>query len=369
MKNPIIFVDNSLWGLLNFRGYIISKLLDDGHQVILVAPDGEFGDVKMDRRAIFHPVELTRTGTNLFSEIKYIIKLYRIVKNYRPSLVISYTIKPNIYCSIISKLNGIPNICVVTGLGYIFTKKTTLSKCFQKLYVKTLNIASSVFLLNEGNLESLKKIGFLVKKTVHVLPGGEGINVENHKINSMPRTADKDVFLMVARVLYDKGYNEFVYAATNLADKAEFILIGAIDSNPNAVPRDIVLGETSIKYVPFLPKEDVLNWMRRADCIILPSYHEGMSATLMEAAALGKPIITTNISGCKEIVRDYFNGFLVPARDSQALLSACKSFINSSVERKLEMGKNSRQIAEETFDIKDVLKKYQDVITFLQENK
>lgn len=170
---------------------------------------------------------------------------------------------------------------------------------------------------------------------------------------------------MIARVLYDKGYNEYVEAAKS-NNEAEFRLIGAIDSNPKAVPREVVENEKSINYIGFMSRSEVLEQIHSADCIVLPSYHEGMSITLTEAIALGKPIITTDIAGCRETVDNEVNGYLVPARNGEALNVACKKFISLPYDKRQLMAQHSRAKAENEFGVDKVIKVYEDIIRELE---
>ncbi len=359
MNLKIVLNDNSLWGTLQFRRYIIEKLIDEGHEIIIIAPHQEFGNAINTSRATFKSIKLSRISRNPFNDVIYLVDLIRLYKEYRPDLVINFTIKPNIYGTSACKLLNIPCISVVTGLGYAFEGSSLLKKLIQRLYVSSLNRSSFSFFLNEENYLRAKMAGF-TSYNKYILPGGEGIDISNIKLSDYPETP-QIVFLMVSRVLYDKGYNEFVEAA-RANPSARFKLIGALDRNPNAVPEELILKERSIEYLGFMSHNDVLNEIKLAHCVVLPSYHEGMSMTLMEAAAIGRPIICSNIAGCKEMVEENVNGYKVEVKNGRALALACLKFCDLTLEEKKTMGNSSRKIAESKLDIKKVYDIYKCVI-------
>ena len=177
------------------------------------------------------------------------------------------------------------------------------------------------------------------------------------------------IFLMIGRIRWDKGYKEFRDAAKFIISKypyTEFQLLGYFDGQPEMVNKEIVLNDIKNKYFNFLGfHEDTTSIMCKADCIVLPSYHEGLSRVLMEALAVGKPIITTDIPGCKETVDNNENGFLVKVQDSESLINAMETFLLLSQEQRTEMGKKSRLKAVNEFDVKFVINKYRDLINEL----
>lgn len=359
MKAKILLSDNSLWGLINFRGALIDQLKKIGYEVVVVAPTDNalIAENKID--FTYEQIKLDRSSYNILADLRYLISLYKLIKQHRPSVLICYTIKPNIFGSLISKLLNVKCICVVTGLGYIFQKNSFLKSLLQRLYVSALENSFFNFFLNEDNLQRLKDRGY-EGQNYKVLPGGEGIDTSSIT-PGVPPSNDSITFIMVARVLYDKGYSEYVHAARENPD-AKFILIGALDSNPQAVPSKIVSSEQSIVYLGFLSKKETLAQMNNADCIVLPSYHEGMSVTLMEACALAKPIICSNIPGCKEMLIQDVNGYGVQPRSKESLSAACRKFMQLTRSERYSMGASSRTLAKEKLDVSLTIKEYLKVL-------
>lgn len=360
-----MFSDNSLWGLLNFRGYLIKALKNDGYEIVIVAPyDNAL--IATENISYFHePIKLNRSSLSPIADFKYVINLLTLIKKHKPSIVISYTIKPNIFGAMLCKTLGIKCICVVTGLGYIFQGQSNIKKLLRRIYVKALKMSDFNFILNDENLKTLCRHGYNLKN-YKILSGGEGVNIRKI-VPEIVKPNKQITFVMVARVLYDKGYAEFV-AAAKANKMAQFILIGALDSNPNAVSAEIVKNDTSIIYLGFLSKNETLSWMRKADCVVLPSYHEGMSVTLMEACSLGKPIICSDIPGCREMLIPNVNGFTVKPKDSKAFSDACNEFISLPKETRDLMGQASRKLAESKLDIDIVYNEYYKVIDLLTKN-
>ena len=369
MGVKILFCDNSLRDLLNFRGEIIRYYASRGIEVILLAPQTQ-EYIPEDSHIRYIPVQLNRSGMNPFKEIAYIKTLYQIYKKEKPDYIFHYTIKPNIYGTLIARVLGLNSVLMITGFGYVFQQKGIGCFIARNLYRLALKCSKYIFVLNSENKDFLLKNKIVpITKIIH-LQGGEGINLEHFHEYNVDSSKNKIVFLMVARLLYDKGYTEYI-EATKIIKKhysnAEFYLLGAIDTTrinhvtEEQVKKDQICG--NIHYIGFKP--DVIPWMQLADCIVLPSYHEGLSRVLIEAIAMGKPVIASNISGCRETVDDGINGFLVPPRDKIALADAMQRFLNLTEDKRCEMGKNSRKKAEVTFDISRVIEKYEVIISEL----
>lgn len=359
--NTIVFSDNSLWGCINFRGSIIKHFIDNGYRVVVIAPEDKNLEAgKLPKGVILEPITMQRAGNNPFNDWKYARTLSKLYKKYNPILVFHYTIKPNIFGTFAATHCGIPSVTFVTGLGYVFANHGLTAKIGRLLYKIALKQASKALILNSDNCSLLINKGYVAKEKAILLTGGEGVDLQ--KFNVLPKHNNaKTVFLMVARVLYDKGYLEFVEAA-RANPNAEFRLVGAVDSNPQSVPIEVIENEKSIKYLGFIGKDAVKEQIQQADCIVLPSYHEGLSGVLMEALACGRPIITTDIAGCRETVDADVNGYLVPKKDAKALIEACDKFINLSIAKKQTMSEASRKKAEKEFDIKIVIEVYTAIV-------
>lgn len=358
--NPkILFSDNSLWGLLNFRSGVIRHFLRENYSVTLVAPkDKKEEELTIPEGATYIPVEMCRTGTNPFSDLCYYRRMKAIYTQEKPDYIFHYTIKPNIYGTLAAKSLKIPSTAMIAGLGYAFTEKGIDALLARKMYKYALNFAEYVFVLNKGNYKKLIDSGTVAVAKLIWLKGGEGVDMESFRYVSMPNN-EKLRFLMVSRLLYDKGYSEFVDVARRLKGKADFVIMGDVDIRPTAVPLEIVkadMSDNTIKYIPFSP--DVRRQIEQADCIILPSYHEGLSRVLMEACAVGRPVITTDIDGCRECVDENVNGYLVPPKDSTALLNACCRFMKLTPAERCHMGLSSRKKANMIFNEQRVIDRY-----------
>ena len=358
----ILFCDNSLRELLNFRKKVMYSYVEAGCNVVLVAPKNN--DYVADSPLIkVIPIEMQRSGKNPFQDLQYCIALRRIYKEERPDYIFHYTIKPNIYGSLAAKSCGIHSSAMIAGLGYVFNKSGIGNRIARWLYKFALRFTDYVLVLNKYNYDYLRN--YLVpEKKLLLLRGGEGVDL----IHFCPRTMaerEHDVkFLMISRVLYDKGYQEYVDAAKavhQVYPNVKFQLLGSIDVEyPNHVPEEQVKADSDAGHICYLGYHpDVVPYILESDCIVLPSfYNEGLSRVLMEALAMGKPIITTDIPGCRETVEEGKNGYLVKPKDAKSLEQGMKKFLALTIEERQNMGRNGRQKAEREFDICDVVKTY-----------
>lgn len=362
-KLKVLFVDNSLWGLLNFRLEVIEAFVRRNHDVVLVAPKDEMSDVnKIPLKVKYIPVKLNRTGMNPFEDFRYYKKLKKLYKLERPNYIFHFTIKPNIYGVLAAHSLGIRCSAMIAGLGHIYTQESLKNSLIRFIYKYALRYVEYIIVLNKSNLEVLEKHKIANADKIVWFIGGEGVNLlkfpflplENH---------NKPIFLMICRLLYEKGYAEYVETARSLKEVAEFRIMGPIDSHPTAVKRATVDADVAngiIKYIEYSPY--VIDEIKQIDCIVLPSYGEGLSRVLMEGLAMGRPIITTDIPGCRETVNEGVNGFICKPRDVDTLQNACKSFISLTFEQKVEMGKESRLLAEKLFDVTNVINSYFEIL-------
>ena len=362
----ILFCDNSLRELLNFRGDIVDFFARKGCDIVLVSPQTR--EYEPDLPNIrYISVSMDRSGTNPLAEISYFITLCRIYRTEKPDVVFHYTIKPNIYGTLAAHFSGCKSIAMVAGLGYMFTGNSISKRLGRLLYKFGLRCSQQVLLLNSANAESLVSKGFIRAERAILLAGGEGVNLTRFHYNES--RFDTVRYLMVARVLYDKGYEEYVDAAALVKQKypdIEIGLLGPLDeTSPMRVPKTIVDKDVAAgKIAYFGVTDDVRSWCSRGGVVIvLPSYHEGMNRSLMEACAMGCPCITTDIPGCREIVDDGVNGYLVPKKDSASLAAAMIRFIELPLKEKEAMAAKSRKIAEERFDMNKVIETYERLIS------
>lgn len=359
----ILFCDNSLRELLNFRKVVIDAYVAWGCEVVLVAPKNcEYIPDSSLIKLI--PVKMNRSGKNPFQDLKYCNTLRVIYGKEKPDYIFHYTIKPNIYGTLAAALCGIRSSAMIAGLGYVFNKAGIGNRMARGLYRFALRFADFVLVLNGYNYQFLQDNRIVTSQKLILLKGGEGIDLSHFRPQETMERSDKIRFLMISRLLYDKGYQEYVDAAKairRIYPECEFQLLGNIDPDyPNHVPEQQVLKDQREGYIQYLEYHpDVLTYIQQAVCIVLPSfYNEGLSRVLMEGLAMGKPIITTDIPGCRETVIDGKNGYLIRPRDTESLIEAVKKFLNLSYTDRGTMGIYGRRMAEEVFDIQEVVKIY-----------
>lgn len=366
----ILFSDNSLFGLVNFREPVFKHFYDLGYEIILVAPKPAAGE-DMTRLAPdyakYIPIKMNRTGQNPIADLKYMYRLFKIYKREKPDYIFHYTIKPNIYGSIAAKMSSIRSSCMVAGLGYAFDSGGYKNRIARVLYKIGVRYAEKVLVLNEENQKRLIDSDIVPKNKIVLLRGGEGLVLSDYNMRS---DVSRDVvFLMIGRMLYDKGYFEFVEASRKirtLYPKVRCCLLGPIDEvYPNAVSRKQIEVDVAAGYVEYLGfMDNPVPIMSRSDVVVVLAsyYHEGFNRSLMEACALGRPIITTDIPGCKELVIDGQNGYLCRPKNVESLFDTMKKYIALSPDERYIMGQNGRNIAEKLFDVKDVIAVYENII-------
>lgn len=366
----IVLCDNGLPGLVRFRLDVIAHFLQKGHDVLLLYPsctDADEWRRKIPAEATFVPIDFNPSSTNPVKDVDYMLKLLRIYREVSPDLCIHYTIKPNIYGTLAATMCSVKSIAMVAGLGYMFSGNSIAKVVGRWLYKVGLRLSDHVITLNESIKDVLVGKHFVKHKNLTLFRGGEGVNLGCYPL--YVQKYDTPVkFLTVARVFYDKGYSEYAEAAGIVREKypdVEFEWLGDYDRlSPMTVPQEILhrdIAEGRIRYLG--TTIDVLQYLRRDGmCVCLPSYHEGLSKSLMEACSIGLPIIASDIPGCADIVNDGINGFLVPKKNARALADAMIRFLELSKEEKQKMARASYEKAVNSFDVKHVLEEYDRII-------
>ncbi|WP_300357466.1 glycosyltransferase family 4 protein [Fusobacterium sp.] len=360
----IFFTANVLWDIYIFRGGVIKALVEAGHDVTVVAPHETRIDIGKELGVKVINIHLNKRGMNPIEDFKLFLELYKIYKKEKPDIIFHYTIKANIYGTLASHFSKIKSIAVLTGLGYAFVTNSIVSKIAKLLYKFSLPFADEVCVLNEDDKNLLVNEKIVKENKVFVLPS-EGVDTE--KFSPMEKTLnlnnEKIIFLMIARAFFDKGVKEYVESAEIIRamyPNSEFQFLGALGGNS-------VSGVDETQMKSFVDKgiinylgtvNDVREIIKNADCIVLPSYREGISRTLLEGASMEKPLIATNVTGCKEIVIDNVSGFLVEPKNSKDLADKIKKFIELSEDEKIAFGKNGRKHILNTFDEKIVIDIY-----------
>ncbi|MCX6751074.1 MAG: glycosyltransferase family 4 protein [Candidatus Pacearchaeota archaeon] len=355
----IIISSNILWTITQFRLGLIRDLISNNFEIICIADTDNFSSLSenkiADVNAKFIKVPLSRKGINPFYDFFYFLKLCRILKREKPDLVLNYTIKPIIYGSIASFLLGIPSFAITTGLGFVFIKDNLFAKFVKLLYQFSLKFPRKVFFLNRDDYELFIKHKVTSENKCIIIPG-EGIDTDYYK--PLPKQESSTFkFLLIARLLWDKGIGEYVEAIKILQDipgidKVEFLLLGFIDEgNPSGIKKVQIDEWHSKKLIKYLGEvEDARDIIRSVDCVVLPSYREGVPRTLLEAASMGKPIIAADSAGCKDVVDDNINGFLCKTKDYKDLADKMRKMMKLPKEQLNELGNNGRNKVLKEFD-------------------
>ncbi len=365
MSKKILISINTAWNLLNFRAGLINGLISSGFEVIAVAPTDKYVLELELLGCRFVHLEMDNQGTHPIRDLSLMWRYWRLLKTEKPNLCLFYTVKPNVYGSLASDFCSIPFINNVSGLGAVFIQGGVLRQFVSALYRLAFRNSNRVFFQNWDDLGLFLENRLVKKELTDVLPGS-GINL--HRFTPVGDTDRKQLtspfrFLLIARMLKDKGVVEFVNAAKLLKEagvKAEFCLLGFLDvQNPAAISSEQMKEWTDQGFLKYLGvSDDVRENIASADCIVLPSYREGTPRTLLEAAAMGKPIITTNVVGCKEVVEHGVNGFLCEVKNAQDVALKMKEMLLLSEDQRTSMGKNGRLKMEKEFDENIVIQKY-----------
>ena len=351
--------------LIRFRGPLLQAAKARGVDVHAAAPlqpeDGAASEALRSRGIKVHGVHLNRAGMNPLSDAGSFISLLLLMIRVRPDCFLGYTVKPVVYGALAAWLVRVPcRYVLITGLGYAFTgeatgKRRLIQSVVRFLYRLALARSSKVFFQNPDDLALFRRLGLLPAKVPAVVVNGSGVDIAEFSARPLPSGAVR--FLMIARLLGDKGVREYVAAARqvkNLFPDAMFTLVGWIDDNPDAISADELqswVNDGVVRYTGRL--EDVRDEIADCSVYVLPSYREGTPRTVLEAMAIGRPVITTDAPGCRETVLPGENGFLVAVKDSFGLADAMMRFVQEPglIET---MSRRSREIVEQKYDVRKV---------------
>lgn len=357
MKDNILILSNNIGGLYSFRKEVVQAIMEAGYDVYISIPDDEnpqsnfFTEIGCN----IIPTAFNRRGVNPFADFKLMMTYRKLIKKLRPLVVLTYTIKPNVYGGLACRLCGVSQLANVTGLGDAVENDGWMQNLTVFLYRLGLGKARCVFFQNRTNQV------FCIRKRIvgndSVLLPGSGVNLQHHTYQDYP---DDNIirFLYIGRIKKDKGCEElFEMAKTVKANysSVEFQVLGSIEGNYQAELNELQK-EGIIKFLG--STSDVRPYIGAVHCTIMPSYHEGMSNVNLESAANGRPVITTNVPGCKETVDDCETGYLVKPRDAHDLMVGVERFLSLTHGQKNQMGINARKKVEREFDRNIVVKAY-----------
>ena len=367
-ERTIVLSANSDWNIANFRGGLIRALQAEGYRPVVIAPSDAAAESRMRELDVERiRIRIDRSGLNPIADLG-LLRTYRsLLARLRPAAYLGYTIKPNIYGSLAAASLGIPAIPNVSGLGTAFMKSGPLQQIVTKLYRVGFRRAPAVFFQNQEDRSLFVDRKLVRSSQAHVLPGS-GVDIERFTPSPMP--PGPATFLFVGRLLRDKGVVEFVDAARSLRSVvpgSRFQLLGPIDDgNRTAVSRaelDRWIEEGAVEYLG--TTDDVRPQIAGASAVVLPSYREGLPRSLLEAAAMARPLIASDVPGCRQVVEDGVNGYLCAARDPASLAAAMRSLAELPAGQRSAIGQAARRKVQEQFSEEFVIRAYLDVIAGL----
>lgn len=353
MKRVLILANNDV-GLYKFRKELIQELVKK-YEVYVSLPYGDFIPELKKIGCKFIDTPISRRGTNPITDLKLLWHYRNTIKNVKPDVVLTYTIKPNVYGGLVCRISNVPYIANITGLGSAVENGGLLQKITLFLYKVSIKKAKCVFFQNKDNQEFLNQKMSI--SNYRLLPGS-GVNLDHYSLLDYP-PSDKIHFLFIARVMKEKGIDQYLDAAEYIRRKypnTEFHILGFCE---DGYEDKLSLMEENgiIKYHGM--QNDVREFHKYSHCTIHPTYYpEGMSNVLLESAACGRPIITTNRSGCREIVDDNINGYIIEQQNSIDLIEKIEMFLELDCTTKKEMGLAARKKVEKDFDRNIVIKTY-----------
>lgn len=344
----ILILANNDVGLYQFRKELIEKLLEN-NEVYISLPDGELVKPLVDAGCKFIDTPVDRRGINPFTDFGLLLRYYKLIKKLKPDLVITYTVKPNVYGGFVCKMLNTNYAVNITGLGTAFQNEGLLKKVVTVMYKVACKKAKVVFFENAGNMQIFVDSGIINKNQAHLL-NGAGVNLEHYYFTEYPAKSDSTKFLFVGRIMAEKGVNELFEAMDRLYDdgfNCSLDVVGEYEENFKAVIEKYS-EKGWLNFNGF--QKDVRPFIENCNCFVLPSWHEGMANTNLESSSMGRPVITSNIHGCMEAVVENVSGFLCEPKNAQSLYEQMKKFIELPYEAKVEMGTQARKHMEDVFD-------------------
>lgn len=369
-SRKVVIAINTAWNLYNFRAGLIHALVEAGYEVVAVAPYDDYAPRLAALGCRYVPLPMDNKGTSPLRDLMLLWRFWRLLRSERPAAFLGYTVKPNVYGSIAAHLLGIQVINNIAGLGTAFVRGGWLAWVVKALYRRALSRSRCVFFQNDEDRAQFLREGLVRTEQTALLPGS-GVDLQRF-VPAPARSADAGTdqtiaplcFLLIARLFWDKGVGEFVEAARRvrkLVPHARFQLLGFLEvQNPAAIDRaavDAWVAEGVVEYLG--ATDDVRPFIAAADCVVLPSYYmEGTPRSLLEAAAMARPIITTDWVGCRNVVNDGVNGLLCRVRDADDLADKMLAMIRLSPAQRGAMGAAGRARVEREFDEKIVISAY-----------
>ena len=358
----ILITANTSWNLIHFRKGLIEGLLEKSFNVITVAPKDRYTDQLDALVPKTYQMPIPGHTTNPITDLVVLFRYLRVLLLERPDIVLAYTVKSNIYCGIATRILKIPIIPNITGLGVFASKTIWLRSVMLFLYKLALHKRAFTFFQNDDDRDLFINLNLVTEERSLKIPGS-GINLKEFSPQPLPPKRIKNArlqFYMIARVLKAKGVMEYLAAANILSGEADFHLVGPIDeANPDSVMFEEIENWVRDGVIEYHGQSDtVKEYIWLADCIVLPSYREGTPRALLEAAACGKPIIATDVPGCRAVVDHNINGLLCRPRDPGDLVRQMRLLIDLTEEQRFMLGQAGRAKVESVFDEQVVINQY-----------
>ncbi len=351
--SKVLIVANSSWNIFNFRMELIKEIIKKGNKIVVSCPADKYSYRIKLNKIKFIPINYRRNSINFYENLKIIINYLFVLRNENPNIILLYTIKPNIFVNI-SALFSFRKYKIynfITGIGNLYFENNLKKKIIFILYKIAFKISQKVIFQNSQDLKYFVT-NKIIESSKCVLIPGSGIDIFKYKYNAI-KNNKSFTFLCVSRLIKHKGINEYVNAAKKIKKKypsTRFILAGSIDSEySSSIDKNTINNlHLHLDYRGF--SDNITELMNECDCFVLPSYREGTSRSLLEAAAIGKPIVTSNVPGCNNIVINDFNGYLCKPMDEISLFKSLEKMINTNFETRKKMSKNSRKLVEKKFE-------------------
>lgn len=367
MKVAIVL--NTSWNIYNFRLNFVRALLEKGYEVHTIAPHDNYTQNLQEIGCIHHDVKMDSRGANPIKDIALTFELWGIYRKVRPDIILHYTIKPNVYGTLAASVLKIPTINNVCGLGTVFLKNNIVSVFAMFLYKVAFKFPRKVFFQNPDDLALFLNRDLVPSKSADLLPGS-GIDLAHFQPMEFKRNVPF-TFLLISRLITDKGILEYIEAIKSLRKKginARFQLLGAKDpEHKRGIQLPVIDNWIRTNTVEYLgTTDDVRQFIEKADCIVLPSYREGTPRTLLEAASSSKPIVATDVPGCHHVVIDNYNGLLCKLKNSEDLALKMEQMLSLDDQTIKKFGENGRKKIEFEFDENLVISKYLQEISTLK---
>jgi len=356
----VVVSANTSWNIYNFRRPLIRGLHAAGYSVCVVAPQDKYTEKVRELGCEFREIEIWPRSTNILREIRTLYQYWRLYSSIKPTLVLQFTVKPVLYGTIAAKLLGTKVLNTITGLGAPFIWQTSVTRVIELLYKVTLRISDGVYFQNNDDRLLFIRRSLIKESRAQIIPGS-GIDLNRFPLAPMSRSTEC-TFLFVGRGIRDKGIVEYLNATRILTARYSYVrfqLLGAIPSSRTtdsiAIMLQSAINEEQIEYLGDF--EDVYPMICAATCVVLPSYREGLPRSLLEGSSTGRPLVATDVPGCRDVVVDNVSGFLCRPKDSEDLANKMEKIVLLSHRSREQMGLNGRKYVGENYDADIVVSK------------